>query len=154
MDVSLLLFHWICPSLFEIIVTDMNLSRLKPLSPIIKKTTMFAFQHFKTTSRFYVECHISISQCTVKWVSVRPWDLTCLWVEDLWGEVWWRRARGEVFIAVGDEGRQWVDMVGMLHHWDFIGLLTKRRTGTRTCEQKARHLKWSEHKGIHQSNYA
>lgn len=32
-----------------------------------------------------------------------------------------------MFVAVGDEGRQWVDMVGMLHHWDFIGLLMKKR---------------------------
>ena len=28
-----------------------------------------------------------------------------------------------MFIAVGDEWRQRVDMVGMLDHWDFIGLL-------------------------------
>lgn len=54
---------------------------------------------------------------------------TCLWVEDLWGEVRWRRARGEVFIAVGDEGRQWVDMVSMLYHWDFIGLKETQRAG-------------------------
>lgn len=54
-------------------------------------------------------------------------DFTCLWVEDLRGEVRWRCAGGEVFIAVGDEGRQWVDVVGMLHHWDFIGLLMKKR---------------------------
>lgn len=52
---------------------------------------------------------------------------TCLWVKDLWGEVRWRRARGEVFIAVGDEGRQRVDMVSMLYHWDFIGLKETQR---------------------------
>ena len=52
---------------------------------------------------------------------------TCLWVEDLRGEVRWRRAGGEMFIAVGDEWRQWVDVVGMLHHWDFIGLLIQKK---------------------------
>lgn len=31
-----------------------------------------------------------------------------------------------MFIAVGDEGCQWVDMVSVLHHWDFIGLLKKK----------------------------
>lgn len=36
-----------------------------------------------------------------------------------------------MFIAVGDEGRQGVDMVGVLHHWDFIGLLMeKEKTDT------------------------
>lgn len=32
-----------------------------------------------------------------------------------------------MFIAVGDEGRQWVDMVGVLHHRDFIGLLKRKK---------------------------
>lgn len=32
-----------------------------------------------------------------------------------------------MFIAVGDEGCQRVDMVGVLHHWDFIGLLMKKK---------------------------
>lgn len=35
-----------------------------------------------------------------------------------------------MFIAVGDEGRQWVDMVGVLHHWDFIGLDGGRKRST------------------------
>lgn len=55
-----------------------------------------------------------------------PWwkgrDFTCLWIENLRGEVRGRRAGREMFIAVGDEGRQGVDMVGVLHHRDFIGL--------------------------------
>lgn len=41
----------------------------------------------------------------------------------------WRRARGEVFVAVGDEGREWVHVVGMLHHWDFVGLKKTQRVG-------------------------
>lgn len=32
-----------------------------------------------------------------------------------------------MFIAVGDEGRQRVDMVSMLYHWDFIGLKETQR---------------------------
>lgn len=93
-----------------------------------KKTKVYFLQwHVKTTDRFYVECHFKI--CSVQWsesVSVQR-DFTCLWVEDLRGEVWRWRAGGEVFIAVGDEGRQWVDVVGVLHHWDFIGLWTKEQ---------------------------
>lgn len=33
-----------------------------------------------------------------------------------------------MFIAVCDEGRQRVDVVGMLHHGDFIGLLMEKET--------------------------
>ncbi len=42
-----------------------------------------------------------------------------------------------MFIAVGDEGRQWVDMVGMLHHWDFIGLLMEKKK--KREREKIRH---------------
>lgn len=51
--------------------------------------------------------------------------LTCLWVEDLRGQVRRRRARREVFAAVGDEGGERVHVVCMLHHRDFVGLLRK-----------------------------
>lgn len=30
-----------------------------------------------------------------------------------------------MFVAVGDEGGEWVHVVCMLHHWDFVGLLRK-----------------------------
>lgn len=61
---------------------------------------------------------------------------TCLWVEDLRREVRWWRAGGEVFIAVGDEWCQRVDVVGMLHHWDFIGLLMQK--GKKKKQEKNR----------------
>lgn len=38
-----------------------------------------------------------------------------------------RCARGEVFIAVGDEGGQRVDVVGVLHHRDLVGLSERER---------------------------
>lgn len=59
---------------------------------------------------------------------------TCLWIEDLRGEVRGRRAGREVFIAVGDEGRQGVDMVGVLHHRDFIGLSGGRERSKTNCK--------------------
>lgn len=63
--------------------------------------------------------------------------LTCLWIEDLRWEVWWRRAGREVFIAVGDEGRQRVDVVGMLYHGNFIGL--KQETQRQKSKQQTPH---------------
>lgn len=47
---------------------------------------------------------------------------TCLWVEDLGGQVRRRGPGGEVFVAVGDEGRQRMHVVGVLHNGDFVGL--------------------------------
>lgn len=38
-----------------------------------------------------------------------------------------------MFIAVGDEGRQRVDVVGVLHHGNFVGLLAKEK------QEKKRH---------------
>lgn len=38
-----------------------------------------------------------------------------------------------MFVAVGDEGRQRVDVMGVLHHGDFIGLLAKEK------QEKKRH---------------
>lgn len=61
--------------------------------------------------------------------------LTRLWIEDLRGEVGRRCARREMFIAVGDEGRQWVHMVGMLYHWDFIGLLKNMSRRLPVCNK-------------------
>lgn len=47
-----------------------------------------------------------------------------------------------MFIAVGDEGRQWVDMVGVLHHRDFIGLLKRKKKRRRNTvyEQKVTNM--------------
>lgn len=47
-----------------------------------------------------------------------------------------------MFIAVGDEGCQRVDVVGMLHHRDFIGLLMtkeKKKKGERNRHKEVRN---------------
>lgn len=70
------------------------------------------------------QASVSVVHVTEK-SSIHEMCLTCLWVEDLRGQVRRRRARREVFVAVGDERGEWVHVVCMLHHWDFVGLLRK-----------------------------
>lgn len=54
--------------------------------------------------------------------------LTCLWVENLRREVRGRRPRGKVFIAVGDQRCEGMNVMGVLYHWHLIGLKNKMRT--------------------------
>lgn len=62
-------------------------------------------------------------------------SLTCLWV-DLWREVWRGGARGEVFVAVGDEGGQGVHVVGVLHHRDLVRLQEEKTRKKRDKTKK------------------
>lgn len=81
--------------------------------------------------RVYIYLYISISLCSIRTVKC----ITCLWVEDLRGKVGRRCSRWEMFIAVGDERRQWVYVVAVLNNRDFVGLFRKGRRGTGIKQQ-------------------
>lgn len=53
--------------------------------------------------------------------------LTCL-LAHVCGQVW--RTRAEVLVAVGQEGRQWMHPVRLLHHRNFVGLLARHKDAT------------------------
>lgn len=75
------------------------------------------------SQRVCYRAHCSRGQRVIRRELRRVWGPgdSCFWVEYFWREVRGGRAGGEVFVAVGDERRQRMDVVGVLHHWHFVG---------------------------------